>query len=195
MYIFGKWFLTEQRYEPSSEEKVILSELVQKTVESEDYKKIAEKENIIAIDTSIDKNKGGVFPYYYFTVSVRTDKQTYLFSCNNDQCSKMENEEWTYSIYQDESPRLPFKKYRKAKKICSIPYLSKLENNKIDPSEDNLIQLLKRLDIDIEIEKVQSEYKELIHILYQRYPSIRFLQKESEKLPDQNATAGSLVTE
>lgn len=107
MYIFGKWFLTEQRYEPSSEEKVILSEMVQKTVESEEYKKIAEKENIIAIDTSIDKNKGGVFPYY-FEVSVRTDKLTYLFSCNNEQCSKMENGGWTYSIYQDESPRLPF---------------------------------------------------------------------------------------
>ncbi|MCO0599556.1 hypothetical protein NGI46_19320 [Peribacillus butanolivorans] len=43
LYIFGKWFLTEQGYEPSSEEKVILSEKVQKTVESEDYKKIAEK--------------------------------------------------------------------------------------------------------------------------------------------------------
>ncbi|MBT2667402.1 hypothetical protein J7J00_18150 [Bacillus sp. ISL-4] len=109
LYIFGKWFLTEQWYEPSSEEKAILSEMVQKTVESEDYKKIAEKENIIAIDTSIDKNKGGVFPYY-FDVSVRTDKQTYLFSCNNDQCSKMENGGWTYSIYQDESPRLPIKK-------------------------------------------------------------------------------------
>ncbi|WP_185150765.1 hypothetical protein [Peribacillus simplex] len=61
MYIFGKWFLTEQRYEPSSEEKVILSEMVLKTIESEEYKKSAEKENIIAIDTSMDKNKGGVF--------------------------------------------------------------------------------------------------------------------------------------
>jgi hypothetical protein len=34
----------------------------QKTVESEEYKKIAEKENIIAIDANMDKNKGGVFP-------------------------------------------------------------------------------------------------------------------------------------
>jgi hypothetical protein len=79
-----------------------------KTVESEDYKKLAEKEDIIAIDTSIDKNKGGSFPYY-FGVSVRTNKQTYIFSCNNDKCSEMENEQWTYSIYQDEKPRLPFK--------------------------------------------------------------------------------------
>ncbi|MEI3614483.1 hypothetical protein [Pseudogracilibacillus sp. SO30301A] len=100
--------MIEQWYEPSSEEKVILSEMIQKTVESEDYKRLAKKENVIAIDTSIDKNKGGVFPYY-FEVSVRTDKETYLFYCSDDKCSKMENGGWTYSIYQDEDPRLPFK--------------------------------------------------------------------------------------
>ncbi|MCP3028711.1 hypothetical protein [Halobacillus sp. A5] len=109
LYILGKWLVIEQWYEPSSEEKVILSEMVLKTIESEDYKNIAEKENIIAIETGIDKNKGGVFPYY-FGVSVLTEEQTYIFSCNNNQCSTMENEGWTYSIYEDESPRLPFKK-------------------------------------------------------------------------------------
>ncbi len=109
LFILGKWILFEQWYEPTSEEKIILSEMVQKTIVSEDYKRLAEKENIIAIDTSLDKNKGGVFPYY-FNVSVRTDKQTYLFSCNNSQCTKMENGGWTYSIYKDESPRLPFEK-------------------------------------------------------------------------------------
>lgn len=100
--------MIEQWYEATPEEKIILSEMVQKTVESEDYKKIAEQEKVIAIDTGINKNKCGAFPYY-FLVSVRTDKQTYLFSCNNKQCLEMENEEWTYSIYKDETPRLPFK--------------------------------------------------------------------------------------
>ncbi|MGG3891583.1 hypothetical protein [Metabacillus fastidiosus] len=109
LYLFGKWYLFEQAYESSQKEKVILSEMVQKTVESEDYKKLAEKENIIAIDTSMDKNKGGKFPYY-FGVSVRTDKQTYLFSCSNEKCFKMEQDGTTYSIYQDENPRLPFDK-------------------------------------------------------------------------------------
>ncbi|OZU87124.1 hypothetical protein CIL03_18235 [Virgibacillus indicus] len=107
LYFLGKWFLIDQWYEPSEEEQVILSEMVQKTVESEGYKNLAEKENIIAIDSSMDKNKGGVFPYY-FEVSVRTDKQTYLFYCSDANCSEMENEGWTYSIYQDENPRLPF---------------------------------------------------------------------------------------
>ncbi|MFT9818416.1 hypothetical protein [Lysinibacillus sp. NPDC056185] len=108
LYIFGKWFLIDQWYEATSEEKIILSEMIQKTVDSEDYKKLAEQEKVIAIDTSINKNKGGAFPYY-FHVSVRTDEQTYLFSCNNKQCMKMENYGWTYSIYKDENPRLPFK--------------------------------------------------------------------------------------
>jgi hypothetical protein len=81
--------------------------MIQKTVESEDYNKIEEK--IVSIDTGIDKNKGGVFPYC-FEVSVRTDKQTYLFYCNNDQCSKMAIGGWTYSIYEDENLRLPFDK-------------------------------------------------------------------------------------
>ncbi|MFD1851344.1 hypothetical protein [Oceanobacillus bengalensis] len=108
-YILGKWILVDQWTRPSQEEKVILGEMVQKTVESEAYKELAENENIIAINTSMDKKKGGGFPYY-FSVSVRTDKQTYLFYCNNDKCSKMENGAWTYSIYQDEDSRLPFRK-------------------------------------------------------------------------------------
>lgn len=109
LFLLGKWLLSEQWYTPTFEEEIILSEMVQKTLESEEYKRLADKENVIAIDTSLDKNKGGIFPYY-FNVSVRTDKRTYLFSCNDSQCTKLENGGSTYSIYQDESPRLPFKK-------------------------------------------------------------------------------------
>lgn len=108
LYIGGKWVLFERGYEPTPEEEIIMSEMVRKTIESEDYKNIAKKENIIAIDRGIDKYKGGAFPYN-IGVSVRTDIQTYIFSCEDDQCSKMQNGEWTYSIYKDEEPRLPLK--------------------------------------------------------------------------------------
>jgi hypothetical protein len=108
MYIAGKWILFERGYEPTSEEKIIMDEMVQKTIESEDYKKIVKKEDVIAIDRDIDKYKGGAFPYN-MEVSVRTNKQTYLFFCDDDRCSKMVNEGWTASIYQDEEPRLPLK--------------------------------------------------------------------------------------
>ena len=108
LYIGGKWVLFERGYEPTSEEAIIMSELVPKTIETEEYKKIANKENIIAIEKDIDKYKGGDFPYN-MEVSVRTDKQAYLFFCKDDQCSKMVNGGWSYSIYQDEKPRLPLK--------------------------------------------------------------------------------------
>ncbi|MFC3211242.1 helix-turn-helix domain-containing protein [Planomicrobium okeanokoites] len=41
--------------------------------------------------------------------------------------------------------------------ICSIPYLSKLENNQLEPSNDILLHLCKRLDLDPkEIENITS---------------------------------------
>ena len=109
LFLFGRWFIFEKAYEPSESEQAILSEMVQKTVESKEFKKLAEKENIIAIDANMDKNKGGMFPYY-FGVCVRTDIQTYLFACSNEQYSEMESAVTTYSLYQDEVPRIPFEK-------------------------------------------------------------------------------------
>lgn len=109
IFTIGKSLLLEKPYEPTAEEKVLLSEMVVKTIQSEDYQKIAETERVIAIDTNVDKNKGGVFPYY-MEVSVRTNHQTYHFTCNDKKCQAMENEGWSYSIYKDEKPRLPFEK-------------------------------------------------------------------------------------
>lgn len=109
LFVLGKWLLIEQWYTPSSEERIILSEMIQKTVESERYKNIAEANKVIAIEASMNRSTGGVFPYY-FSVNVLTDKQTYIFSCSNKQCDTMEHGSWTYSRYQDENPRLPFNK-------------------------------------------------------------------------------------
>ena len=111
LYIAGKWILFEQWYETDSEEDIILSEMVQKTVESADYQSLDSNEDIIAINAEINKFDGGVFPYY-FGVFVRTKNQTYQFSCNNEQCSEMKNVGSSYSIYQDENQRLPFDKQK-----------------------------------------------------------------------------------
>ncbi|WP_205601097.1 hypothetical protein [Virgibacillus sp. Bac330] len=106
VYLVGKSFIVKKLIEPTDEEEIMLNEMVQKTVESEDYKHLAKKEDIIAIQAGVDKFKGGSFPYT-LEVSVKTDKQAYLFYCTNDKCSKVDNGGWTYSIYQDENPRLP----------------------------------------------------------------------------------------
>lgn len=109
LFILGKNVLVNKWYVPSEEEGIILSEMVQKTVESNDYKRISETENVLAINTSMDKNKGGTYPFY-FEVSVKTDQKTYLFYCKNEACSQMEVGGTTYSIYEDENPRLPLSK-------------------------------------------------------------------------------------
>lgn len=109
IYFGGKWLLFERGYEPTVKEETIMSEMIVKTINSDDYKKIAAREKVIAIDRGIDKYKGGVFPYN-MGVSVRTNKQTYLFFCDDEQCSALSEPSTTYSMYQDEDPILPLEK-------------------------------------------------------------------------------------
>lgn len=108
IYIAGKWYLIDRGYEPTPKEEVIMSEMIAKTIASDDYQELAKKEKIIAIDRGIDKNKGGVFPYN-MEVSVQTDKQAYYFMCEDDQCSAMTEAGTSYTMYQDEKPILPLK--------------------------------------------------------------------------------------
>ncbi|CAH0312408.1 hypothetical protein SRABI133_04992 [Peribacillus simplex] len=64
LFLFGRWFIFEQAYEPSESEQAILSEMVQKTVESKEYIKLAEKENIILMQTWI-KIKVECYPLFW----------------------------------------------------------------------------------------------------------------------------------
>lgn len=100
--------LIERAYIPNEEDQIILGEMVQKTVASEDYESIPSEEEVISIETSVDKNKGGAYPYFY-EVHVRTTQETYHFSCKDRKCSEVENGGWSYSVYEDEDPRLPLK--------------------------------------------------------------------------------------
>lgn len=95
-------------YTPNEQDEIILGEMVQLTLESEDYQKIAEREKIYAITSGVDRNKGGAYPFHY-GVMVKTDQQTYIFSCEDKTCSKVDNGEWTYSRYSEEDPVLPLK--------------------------------------------------------------------------------------
>lgn len=103
LFLLGDWLL----FQPTAEEEIALSEMVQKTVESADYQEIASKEKVIAIDRFLEKSKGGTFPYN-FGVNVYTDTQTHLFACTDTVCAAMESTGTMYSIYKDEDRRLPF---------------------------------------------------------------------------------------
>ncbi|MGE6370960.1 hypothetical protein ACQKDD_17805 [Planococcus kocurii] len=107
LVVLGDWLLVKRGTQPTAEEKIALSEMVLKTVESTDYQTIASKEKIIAIDRGMDKSKGGAFPYY-FGVNVYTDTQTHIFSCADAACATMKSDGTMYSIYKDEDRRLPF---------------------------------------------------------------------------------------
>lgn len=61
-FLLGKWYFFERGYEETEQEYKILGEMVVKTMESDDYKKIAEKEQILSINYGVDRYKGGVFP-------------------------------------------------------------------------------------------------------------------------------------
>lgn len=109
IFIAGKCFLIDRGYVPTQDEDNIMSEMIVKTINSEDYKNIEKKENIIAIDKSIDKYNGGVFPYN-MEISVHTDNQTHIFVCDDQQCSRVTGAATTYSMYSDEETRLPLEK-------------------------------------------------------------------------------------
>lgn len=96
-------------YTPNEEDKVILGEMVQLVVESEEYQKLTETEKVYAITTFVDRNKGGRYPFHY-DVIVKTDKESYLFGCKDESCSEMEIGGWMYSRYSEHEPVLPLKK-------------------------------------------------------------------------------------
>ncbi len=83
---------------------MLIGELVAKTVESEQFKQLADKENIIAIGTG--KDMKGAYPFI-LGVHVMTDQETHIFSCKNSNCSIITNESWSNSRYEKEKPRLP----------------------------------------------------------------------------------------
>lgn len=107
MYHFGKIFWLEM-YTPTEKDQVILGEMTQRVVESEKYQKLAVTEKVYAITAGVDRNKGGVYPFHY-DVTVRTDKESYIFSCKDNTCSDMKIGGWTYSRYSEDKPVLPLK--------------------------------------------------------------------------------------
>lgn len=107
IYQFGKG-VWQSLYTPTKEDWVLLGEMTQRVVESEEYQQLAETEKIYAITTGVDRNKGGGYPFHYDVV-VKTDKQSYFFYCKEKTCTDIEIGGWSYSRYSEEEPVLPLK--------------------------------------------------------------------------------------
>lgn len=59
-----------------------------------------------AIKPGVDRDKGGAYPNHYGVV-VETGQQSYIFSCIDSACGKMEIAGTMYSRYSEETPMLP----------------------------------------------------------------------------------------
>lgn len=106
LFFVWKMLSWDKTFEPTDEESVILGEMIVKTTASKDYKRIAKKEDVIAVLPDVQKMKGEAFPYS-LEVFVYTNKTAYIFMCTDDQCSDVKYAGETYSQYSDEKPHLP----------------------------------------------------------------------------------------
>lgn len=106
LFFIWKMLSWDKTFEPTEEERVILGEMIVKTTASKDYKRLAKKEEVIAVLPGVQKMKGEAFPHS-LEVYVYTNKATYIFGCTDDQCHDIEYVGGMYSRYSDENPHLP----------------------------------------------------------------------------------------
>lgn len=110
LYLLGSNYL-KNTYTPTAEDLEILGEMTKMVLETEQYQEIAAKEQVFSIQPGVSRfNVADPSSIYHFEVNVKTDQQTYIFYCQDDYCTTVSNEGWTYSRYSEEEPILPLKK-------------------------------------------------------------------------------------
>ena len=98
-------------YTPDSDDREVLAEMTKMVLDSEQYKKIASKEHVYAIEQGVSRfNVADPSSVFHYEVYVKTDQQSYIFMCKDKACSDVKNEGWTYSRYSNQRPILPLNK-------------------------------------------------------------------------------------
>lgn len=93
-------------YTFNEQEQQLLGEMTVKVFESKEYQQIADSEKVYSVEPVVDRWKGGEFPHYY-SVTLRTNKESYDFYCADAACDQVEIGGWSYSRYAEEEPLLP----------------------------------------------------------------------------------------
>ena len=107
IYLLITQYITST-YTPNDEDLDLLAEMIVMVLESEQYAEIANKEQIHAIKPSVSRfNVSNPDLIYLYEIQVMTEKQTYIFTCDDDACSTVSNGGWLYSRYSEEKPILP----------------------------------------------------------------------------------------
>lgn len=93
-------------YTFNEQDQQLLGEMTVKVFKSKEYQQIADSEKIYSVEPGVDRWKGGAFPHHY-SVTLRTNKESYDFYCADAACDQVEIGGWSYSRYADEEPLLP----------------------------------------------------------------------------------------
>ncbi|WP_025785755.1 hypothetical protein [Sporosarcina sp. D27] len=95
-------------YSPNLEDQVILGEMTMMVLGNKQYQDIASKETVYAIKQGVNRfNVGDPASMANYEVNVVTNKQTYIFTCEDRACTDVSNGGWTYSRYLENGPVLP----------------------------------------------------------------------------------------
>ena len=108
---FGITRFLESTYTPNEYDRELLAEMTKMTIDSEQYKEIAKREEIYGIEQGVSRfNVSNPTSVYHYEIHVQTDEETYIFTCSDEACSAIDIGGWSYSRFSDTKPILPLKK-------------------------------------------------------------------------------------
>lgn len=94
-------------YTTNIDDQQILGEMTKMVLENEQYQEIASNEKVYAIKQGVSRfNVSDPSSIFHYEVSVQTEKQSYIFTCTDENCTNVSNEGWTYSRYSEKKPLL-----------------------------------------------------------------------------------------
>lgn len=98
-------------YTPNINDQDFLAEMTKMVLDNEQYKEISSKEHVYAIKQGVDRfNVADPSSVFLYEIYVKTNKQSYIFTCKDEVCSDVENGGTTYSRYSDKKTILPLNK-------------------------------------------------------------------------------------
>lgn len=108
---FGFSRYIKSTYTPNEDDQEILGEMTKMVLETEQYQEIASRETVYSIKQGVSRfNVANPSSIFHYEIYVKTEKQTYIFTCTDEFCTNVSNGSWTYSSYSEEEPILPLKK-------------------------------------------------------------------------------------
>ncbi|WP_414047706.1 hypothetical protein ACMGE7_02185 [Macrococcus equi] len=110
--------------QPTKEDSKRLGEMTLKVMHSPSYEKISNREKVFAVVPSVYRFNRPKDSYIY-EVNVKTDKQTYSYSCDDDnydnkrhKCNNVHVSGWSYSEYSEDPPfYIDYKGYQNGKAV------------------------------------------------------------------------------